>query len=328
MTQNQTPQNQEMNRPLVSIIILNYNGENFIKRCLTTVLADPYSPKEIILVDNDSGDQSLGIARQFQDQITIIENPKNYGFPKGCNKGIEVAQGEFIVLLNIDTAVREGWLDELINPMLHDPTLGITGSKLLFLDGKTIQFAGGRMEPNCLTQHEGYGYEDFGEFNEPREVEYLTGASMAIRRELLQKVRNLDEGFTMYYEDIALCFQARQLGYRIRYQPSSVVLHFETYGTAKNSFRYFYRYHRGRIRFLFKHFGILYFLFTFLPAEIRWYFRCRLREQFPPSFCAYITQAPKAPWFWLTGFIRRRFLLKPINRTPAHSQKMEEAAQL
>ncbi|MBD3266255.1 glycosyltransferase [bacterium] len=306
------PQTEGNTLPLVSVIILNYNGSHFIRRCLNTVLSDPYHPKETILVDNASSDDSLAIAREFQDQITIVENRHNFGFPKGCNQGIKLARGEIIVLLNIDTAVRESWLEELVKPLLHDPRTGLVGSKLLFLDGKHIQFAGGRMEPNCLTNHEGYGYEDLGNFNEPREVEYVTGASMAIRKEVLDKVGNLDEGFPLYFEDIALCVSAKQLGYRVRYQPTSVVLHFETYGTPKHSFRYYYRYHRGRMRFLLKHFGLRYFLFRFLPAEIAWYTRCRFTQQFPPACCAYITQFPKAPFFWVTGFFRRRFKQKPI----------------
>ena len=301
---------EESNNPLVSVIILNYNGANFIRRCITTVLNDTYEPKEIILVDNNSQDDSMEIGRSFQDQVIIIENPKNFGFPKGCNQGIKAAQGDIIVLLNIDTAVREGWLEELIKPMKHDSSIGMAGSKLLFLDGKHIQFAGGRMEPNCLTQHDGYCFEDLGEFNEPREVEYLTGASVAIRKELLDKVGNLDEGFPLYFEDLDLSFQAHQLGYRVRFQPTSVVLHFETFGTPKYSFKYFYKYHRGRIRFLLKSFGIRYFLFTFLPAEYRWYKHCRISQQFPPAFCAYFTQFPKAPYLWIKGFYHRRFWLK------------------
>jgi GT2 family glycosyltransferase len=304
------PHYVEPTNPLVSVIILNFNGSQFIRRCITTVLNDRYHPKEVILVDNASADDSLAIARTYQEQITIVENKKNFGFPKGCNQGIQVARGDIIVLLNIDTAVREGWLDELVKPMVHDPCMGLVGSKLLFLDGKTIQFAGGRMEPNCLTQHDGYGFEDFGHFNEPREVEYLTGASLAIRKELLDAIGNLDEGFPLYFEDIDLSIQAKQLGYRVLYQPTSVVLHFETYGTPKHSFKYFYKYHRGRIRFLLKNFGIRYCLGTFLPAELRWYGACRFIQQFPPTVCAYATQFPKAPWFWLKGFIRRHFLMR------------------
>lgn len=293
-------------KPLVSVIILNYNGKNFIKRCLQTVLADSYEPKEVILVDNASQDDSMDMAEDFADQIRIIRNSENYGFPKGCNVGIRQAKGDIIVLLNIDTAVRPHWLNELIKPMILNPRIGITGSKLFFLDGKRIQYAGGGIKPNCLTYHDGYGQPDAPEYNVIKDAEYITGASVAIRRELLEKAGGLDEGFPMYFEDVDLSFTARRLGYRVRYQPTSVVLHFETFGTPKNSAIYYFKYHRGRIRFLLKHFGARYFLTTFIPAELKWYTKCGLRQQFIPLMKAYATQLPKAPYFWLRGFLDRR----------------------
>ncbi|RJP31370.1 MAG: glycosyltransferase family 2 protein [Candidatus Omnitrophota bacterium] len=298
----------EKSSPFVSVIILNFNGNKFIQRCLQSVLADSYEPKEIILVDNASRDDSLELARSFADQITIIENPKNYGFPKGCNQGIRQAKGDIIVLLNIDTVVRKDWLNALIEPMMSDAKIGVVGSKLFFLDGKHIQFAGGWMRPNCLTYHEGYGKPDSAKYNVPHEVEYITGASMAIRREVLERTGGLDEGFPLYYDDLDLCYRARKAGFGVYYQPDSVVLHFETFGTKKNSHIYFYKYHRGRIRFLLKNFGIRYFVGTFLPAEIRWYKECNFRQQLIPLASAYLTQFPKAPYYWIRGFVRRRIL--------------------
>ncbi len=294
--------------PLVTIIILNYNGEPFIRRCLKTVLEDNYQPKEIILVDNASSDLSVSIAEQeFFDKIKIIRNIKNYGFPKGCNIGFRESHGDIIVLLNVDTAVRQNWLQELVEPFVHDHRVGITGSKLFFLNGKHLQFAGGVMEPNCLTQHEGYEMEDDPQFNIPKEVDYLTGASIAIRRTLLEYLGGLDQGFPLYYDDIDLCFTARRLGYRTIYRPGSVVLHFETFGTKKNSWAYYYKYHRGRMRFLLKQFGFRYFFRTFLPAELKWYGHYGFYKQLIPLLGAYCTQLPKALYFWIRGwYVRRR----------------------
>lgn len=298
--------NETSQKPLVSIVILNYNGKQFIQRCLQTVLADPYQPKQIILVDNHSKDGSIALAEPFRDRIQIIENSKNYGFPKGCNIGIRHAQGEIIVLLNVDTAVRPNWLGELVKPLLDNPRMGITGSKLFFLDGKRLQYAGGGIHRNGLTYHDAYGEEDSPEYNIPKDVEYCTGASMAIRKSLLEQVGGLDEGFPLYFEDVDICFTARKLGYRVRYQPTSVVLHFETFGTKRNSPTYYYKYHRGRMRFMLKHFGLRYFLTTFLFAELQWYWRSGLQGQRLSLLKAYCSQLPKAPLFWLRGFWRRR----------------------
>ena len=293
-------------RPLVSVILLNYNGQRFLVPCLESVLADSYWPKEILLVDNASSDGSMNLAWAYQDRITIVQNPRNYGFPKGCNQGIQVARGDVIVLLNVDTVVCEGWLEKLIEPLRRDASLAMTGSKLLFPASNRIQFAGGVMEPNGLTHHVGYGLPDGEAFNQLKEVDYLTGASLAIRRDVLDRLGGLDEGFPLYFEDLDLSYRVRQAGYKILYQPESVVYHFETFGTKKHSARYYYKYHRGRMRFVLKHFGLRYFLKTFIPAEMEWYRRCHLRQQIAPLLLAYATQLPKALYFWLKGFARRR----------------------
>ncbi|MDP8245711.1 MAG: glycosyltransferase family 2 protein [Candidatus Hinthialibacter antarcticus] len=293
--------------PLVSVVVLNYNGRQFIVDCIESVLKDSYGPKEILLVDNASSDGSLLTAYDYQDRITIIKNDENYGFPKGCNQGIALARGEIIVLLNIDTIVQPGWLGALVQPLLDDPTIGITGSKLLFFDGKTVQFAGGEFEPNGLTHHRGYGELDEGQHDQPKDVTYITGASMALRTELLQRLNGLDEGFPLYFEDLDVCMCAHKLGYRSHYVPASVVYHYETFGTKKQSLKYFYKYHRGRIRLILKNFGVSYFVRTFLPAEWNWFWRCDFHRQALPLFFAYSTQLPKAPYLWSLGFLRRRF---------------------
>ena len=293
--------------PLVSIVILNYNGARFIDDCLRAVLADSYSPKEILLVDNASRDDSLQMALGYQcEGVTVVANTKNYGFPRGCNEGIALARGEVIVLLNVDTIVQPGWLSGLIAPLLEDEKVGITASKLLFFDGKTLQFAGGDVSPNGLTHHRGHGIPDDGSYDQPSEIGYATGASMAIRYDLLERLGGLDEGFPLYFEDVDLSLRAFQAGYRIVYAPDSVVWHYETFGTRKRSAAYFYKYHRGRMRLILKQFGLRYFLADFLPAELRWYGQCDLLNQAIPLLGAYLTQLPKAPWFWVKGFLRRR----------------------
>lgn len=293
--------------PLISVVILNYNGERFIRDCLDSVLADDYYPKEILLVDNASRDGSLKTAREYQNRgVTVIENEANFGFPKGCNRGIALARGDVIVLLNIDTIVRPGWLRHLASPLNEDAAIGVVVSKLLFFDGETIQYAGGGLSPNGLTYHDGYGEKDDAQFDRRRDTTYATGASVAIRVDLLDRLGGLDEKFPLYFEDVDFSLRAQQAGYRVVYQPESVVLHYESFGSRKRSWRYYYNYHRGRIRLILKQFGVKYFMGAFMRAEWDWYFRCDLRNQLGPLLCAYASQLPKAPWFWARGWLRRR----------------------
>ncbi|MBI1387229.1 MAG: glycosyltransferase [bacterium] len=296
--------------PLVSVIILNYNGMEFVQNCLESVLNDDYTPKEIILADNGSRDGSMTFARRYEDRVTLMEHGANYGFPKGCNLAIQQARGDFIVLLNIDTVVRPGWLRELIAPMLDDPRVGITGSKLLFFDGKTVQFAGGEISPNGLTHHRGYNQPDDTCWDVSYDAEYITGASMAFRTSALLALGGLDEGFPLYFEDVDISMRFKQAGYQTLYQPASVVCHYETFGTKKRSWKYFYKYHRGRVRLILKNFGASYFFKTFLPAEFDWIRRFAWRHQLSPLLCAYAAQFYKAPGFWLIGALRRRNSMK------------------
>lgn len=319
------PQARSFDRPpLVSVVILNYNGQTFVRRCLETVLKDSYANKEVILVDNASTDNSLQMSRIYSNFIRVVRNPRNYGFARGCNEGIKRSQGSIVVLLNVDTCVRPGWLEELVYAMVQDPTIGVAGSKLLFLNGKTIQHAGGMIAANCLSQHIGYGEPDNGQYQVPREVGYVTGASIAIRRELLDAVGLLDEGFTLYYDDLDLALSARRHGYKVVYIPSSVVLHFETYGTEKNSRTYYYRYHRGRIRFLIKNYGLRYIFRTFVKAEAEWYRMANLKRQRLPLLGAYLVNLPKAPYFLIRGFIVRR-TTKPIASVSRQTRPQETA---
>ena len=295
--------------PLVSVIILNYQGIQFIQRCLETVLDSGYPRLEIMVVDNGSTDDSMRIARAYGERVICIENGKNLGFAAGCNVGIRESHGDIVLLLNVDTMVRENWVESLVEQFVADEQVALAGSRLLFLDGSTIQHAGGVVEPNGMCRHRGYGEKDDGRYKLRCEVDYLTGASLAIRRSALDEVGLLDEGYFFYYDDVDLASEMKKHGYSAVYVPESVVLHFETFGIKKKSFAYYKRFHRGRIRYILKQFGVRYFFMTFLRAEFHWYRYSDFWNQAPGLFAAYATTLPKAPWLWTRGFIKR-FLLR------------------
>lgn len=285
--------------PLVSVVLLNFNGRRFLDDCLNAVLADEYPLREILLIDNGSTDGSLAMAYNYQSEgVTIWPNRANLGFPAGCNRGIEIARGDIIVLLNIDTIVQSGWLQQLVTALQKDPQTVIAASTLLYFDGKTVQFQGGTIDPNGLTHHRGDGETWVHDNKEVTDIAYATGASVAIRRDWLQQSGGLDEGFPLYYEDVDLSVRAIQQGFRVVYQPHSVVWHYQTFGTVRRSWTYYFKYHRGRLRFVLKQFGPVYFLKQFLPAELRWFFRCDFHNQALPLLFAYLSQVPNALRFW------------------------------
>lgn len=251
----------------VSVIIPVWNGQEYLPSCLEALLAQGYPDLEIIAVDNASTDGSADLVAEQYPQVRLIRNWSNLGFAGGCNIGLRAAQGEVLVLLNQDTRVLPGWLQALVEA-LHRPEVGIVGCKILYPDGQTIQHAGGWIEwPLGLAHHYGQGERDEGQWDIPREVEYVTGAAMAFRRELLERVGLLDEGFWPgYFEDADFCLQAREAGYEVWYVPDAVLIHAET--TSTDDFMAIsIAYERGRLHFMLKHMPPSRFLAEFFPAE-------------------------------------------------------------
>lgn len=256
--------------PKVSIIVLTWNGEQYILSCLKSVLSQDYPEFEVIVVDNASTDGTVGIVvRQFP-QVKLIQNTKNMGYAGGNNVGLRVATGDVLVLLNQDTEVNDNWLTELVKPMLSDASVGITGGKALYPDGM-IQHAGGYIDEHGEGHHFGYRQTDGDQFNQSCDVDYVTGAGLAITRETYNAIGELDESFyPAYYEDVDWCFSARRAGFRVVYIPKAVFLHKEKDLQIDSAHNDFYFPHRNRIRFVFKHWSLEQLLEQFLPTERIW----------------------------------------------------------
>jgi len=183
-----------------SIIIPTWNGLQLISACLDSLLAQEYSDFEIIVVDDDSTDGTADwVAKQYP-QINLVHHSSNLGFCHACNSGLEQAKGDILVLLNHDTEVMAGWLAELVAVLATDSTIGIAGGKALYPDGR-IQHAGGYIDERGAGEHYGYLEADDGRFDQVKDVDFITGATLAITRDAYEAVGNLDIGFSpAYYE--------------------------------------------------------------------------------------------------------------------------------
>ena len=247
-----------------------YNGERYLRACLGSIASQLGPEDELILVDNGSLDNSAEVAATCCPDARLIRNERNLGYAGGCNVGLDAALGRVLVLANQDIEVREGWLDALVEA-LDDEQVGIAGCKLLFPDGR-IQHAGGGIEyPLALPTLPGRGEPDDGRWDTPRDVDYVMGAALALRRDVLERVGRLDEGFSpAYYEDTDLCQRARMAGLRVRYQPRSAAAHLETTSVEREGIEYHRWMGRGRLRFVLKHWTLAQFLGDFVPAERQW----------------------------------------------------------
>lgn len=250
-----------------SVIIPVWNGRSYLAGCLDALLQQEPTGFEVIAVDNASTDGSGDLIAEHYPTVRLIRNRDNLGFSRACNIGLRAAVGEVLVLLNQDTRVYEGWLDALVRAC-QDPQVGVVGCKALYPDGKTIQHAGGHIEwPLGLGSHCGAGEPDRAEWNAARQVDYVTGAAMAFRRDVLDRVGLLDEGFWPgYYEDTDFCFRARAVGYEVWYRPEACLIHDES-TALRGTQTLQVAFERGRLRFVLKHLPPQRFLDEFVPAE-------------------------------------------------------------
>jgi GT2 family glycosyltransferase len=238
-----------------SIIVLSWNGVDYLPGCLESLLCQDFRDSEIIIVDNGSTDRSAELVETQFPTTRLIRNERNLGFAAGNNVGLAAATGDVLVLLNQDTRVRPDWLAHLLHGVTSDPRVGIGGCKILYPDEQTIQHAGGIIRlPLAFPEHLGYRQRDDGRWDEQREVDYVTGAAIAFRRDVLEAIGPLDEGFyPAYYEDVDLCARARAAGYTVTYFPRASLVHLEASSFGWNSQTYVQHMHRGRMRYLLKH---------------------------------------------------------------------------
>lgn len=215
-------------QPLVSIVVPVYGQCEYTLRCLLSIAAhQPSVPYEVIVVDDRSPDDSLEILQGVKG-IQLIHNPVNQGFIRSCNLGSKAAKGQYVYFLNNDTQVTSGWLDELVRTFDEFPGTGLAGSKLVYPDG-TLQEAGGIIWRDGSAWNFGRNQNpSLPVYNYAREVDYCSGASIVVPKELFDELGGFDERYLpAYCEDSDLALKIRDLGYRVIYQPLSVVVHFE-----------------------------------------------------------------------------------------------------
>lgn len=238
--------------PLVTLVIVNYNGKDYIDRCCKSLfdLDYPQDKLEFIVVDNGSTDGSLENVAEKYKNIEIIKNDKN-NYCKANNLAIKKAKGKYIALLNNDIKLDKNWLVKLVEKMQQDKTVGCAGGKNLFFDGK-INSTGHSSLPQFYWSDRGFMEEDNGQYDKLEEVESLSHCACLYRKECLDDVGLLDEDFVMYIEDIDMAQRLKQKGFKLLYVPEAICWHrFQGFGD-KGLTRYFCE--RNRLIFIAKYF--------------------------------------------------------------------------
>jgi hypothetical protein len=246
---------EKPDRPLVAVVILNWNGVAHLRECIPSVERSSYSPFTIIVVDNASSDDSVRWLQEEAGGIHLLVNSENIGFARGNNRGIGKAldlDAAYILLLNNDTAIERTMLEELVNLAERDPSIGITGPKIYYWDDRgRIWFAGGRIDFwRGKIYHHGVRSMNDSAYSSTRDVDYITGCALMIKRDVVEKIGFLDPSYGIYTEDVDLCHRARLAGYRVVFCPEARMWHRISASTG-GGLTPFKIYHKVRSNYLF-----------------------------------------------------------------------------
>jgi N-acetylglucosaminyl-diphospho-decaprenol L-rhamnosyltransferase len=201
----------------VSIIIVNYNTADFLPKCLESISAQSNVNHEVIVVDNASEDNSLGILKNRFPWVRLIANKDNLGFARASNQALKYCTGKYVYFLNPDTEVRKRALKNMIGFMEAHPQIGLAGTRLINPDGSPQPSVEKRYPGQRHAKHELKGLKG--------DIAFVLGASMIAKRTIVNDLEGFDERFFLYGEDQDICLSIRKAGWTIGYIPDAIVVH-------------------------------------------------------------------------------------------------------
>ena len=258
---------QAVTQGKIDIAIVTYNSAQVINACLEALERHPLTgPFHTIVIDNRSRDNTVAIIREQFPQVELIENRRNVGLAAAWNQAIRQGNNSYVLLLNPDTQVSAGAIDLLAHHLDTNPTVGAVGPQLVGVDGH-VQLSC-REFPNLLSivlrgtkldrffpgnaSLQRYLMSDW-DHRQTREVDWLLGACILLRRSALDTVGMFDDGFFLYYEDIDWCFRARAAGWHIHYLPQAQILHHYQRESARGLNRQLFHHLHSIVRLFRKH---------------------------------------------------------------------------
>jgi GT2 family glycosyltransferase len=212
--------------PKIFAVILNYNGRETIKMCLDSIFQSDYPNLEVVVIDNNSTDGSLELAKNLFSKFYFIKNETNLGFAAGNNLGIKFAlekMADYVFLLNNDAKIEKNTLSELIKEAEKRENIGIASPLIINGNTNKVWFSGGKVK--WLSMKAVHNFEI--KSKEPYESEYVSGCAMIVKKEVFREVGMLDEEFFLYYEDADFCLRAKRKGFNSLVVPEAIAYHFE-----------------------------------------------------------------------------------------------------
>jgi len=255
----------------LTISIVNLNTKYLLEQCLNSIYDNVSEIGfEVFIVDNGSNDGSVQMVKEKFPWVKLIENISNVGFARANNQVINKSKSRYILLINSDTILLPGTLATMVGFMDSHPAAGIVGCKLVYGDG-TLQRSARRF-PTIFDDISESFYLDrffprsrifsrhnlgFWEYDEIREVDWVSGACLMVRKEAIQDIGLLDERFFMYSEEMDWCFRMRKCGWKVYYKPNAQVVHFEGVSSLHKPEWMYIMLHRSQYLFRRKHYGRL-----------------------------------------------------------------------
>ena len=202
--------------PMVSIIVVNFNGLAYLPPCLSSLLLQDYPSYEILLIDNGSTDGSLDLVRRDYPAVKLIQSSENMGYSGAINKAAEYASGELITILNMDVIVEPGWLAPLVEFLQQHPQVGAVTPQILLLEKpETINALGQNVHVTGLGFNRRLHYPLSSADRMPVQVSGLQGAAFVLSRRLFKAIGGMNEANFMYHEDVDISWLINLAGYDI-----------------------------------------------------------------------------------------------------------------
>lgn len=246
--------------PTAKIVLLNWNGAEHLRRFLPSVVAQAPAGVEVVVADNGSTDDSLSVLTNEFPSVTVLRMDANYGFAGGYNRALAQIEADYYLLLNSDVETPAGWLEPLLDVLEHEPDVAAVAPKLLSWSDRTqFEYAGasgGFIDflgyPFCRGRILRRVETDEGQYDDARDVFWVSGAAFCCRAEVFRALGGFDEDFFAHMEEIDLCWRMQLAGYRVRIVPQSSVFHFGGGTlTADSPAKVFYN-HRNNLAMLYK----------------------------------------------------------------------------
>jgi hypothetical protein len=282
----------------LSVVVVSWNVKPQLKNCLNSILGEKLKDFEVIVVDNASSDGSPQMVERDFPQVKLIKNNQNLGFSKANNQAIKISQGEYILLLNSDTVIQPGAIQKMVNFMDKNKRVGALGCKVKNPDG-TLQDSCGRFPSlsaimatkihrlskglllKSLASHQVADIE--------KEVDWITGASLMVRREAIEQVGLLDEAIFMYFEDTDWCYRIKKSGWVVKVTPEAEIIHLGGGSARRVPDTLAYEYRKSQYYLYGKHMNIfsqfllrmivtLNSLFSLLRLSLSWFFKANKKK--------------------------------------------------